>query len=146
MSRTTGCARRSDRSAGLLSVLQRGKVSPGVELSNAAKRVSGSEMKTEVIGSGPQGARAKAQSSPPATFNLLIANQVDQEFHYLKSPKKLSRQWGVPHPHPFGSGPVDRGLLARHSSPGSLARMPSSHACGPGGWDCRSSAVDSAEG
>jgi putative transposase len=23
--------------------------------------------------------------------------QKDQEFHYLKSPEKLSRQWGVPH-------------------------------------------------
>src|SRR6266542_1468830 len=94
--RLPGCTCRSERPAAVLSVLQRGKVSPGMELSNAAKRVSGSEMRTEVIGGGPQGARAKAQSSPPATFNLLITIQVGQEFHYLKSPEKLSGQWGVP--------------------------------------------------
>ncbi len=68
-------------------------------------------MRTEVIGGGPQGARAKAQSSPPATFNLLITIQVGQEFHYLKSPEKLSGQWGVPHPFEHPEILVERGLV-----------------------------------
>ena len=44
---------------------------------------------------GRRGARAKARSSPPCFFNLLMTSQVDQELHHLTSPKKLSRQWGA---------------------------------------------------
>ena len=44
----------------------------------------------------PQGARAKARSSPPATFNSLMEPLGHREFHYLKPPQKLSRQWGAP--------------------------------------------------
>ncbi len=43
-----------------------------------------------------RGARAKARSSPPCSFNLLIMPGFDEQFHHLKSPKKLSRQWGAP--------------------------------------------------
>ena len=39
---------------------------------------------------GRRGARAKARSSPPCFFNLLMTSQVDQELHHLTSPKKLS--------------------------------------------------------
>ena len=45
----------------------------------------------------PQGARAKARSSPPAPFTLLMEALAHREFHYLKPPENLSRQWGVPH-------------------------------------------------
>jgi hypothetical protein len=47
---------------------------------------------------GRRGARAKARSSPPCSFNLLMMPCVDQEFHHLMSPKNLSRQWGALHP------------------------------------------------
>jgi hypothetical protein len=32
---------------------------------------------------GRRGARAKARSSPPCFFNLLMTSQVDQELHHL---------------------------------------------------------------
>ena len=45
---------------------------------------------------GRRGARAKARSSPPCSFNLLMTPHLDQEFHHLTSPQILSRHWGAP--------------------------------------------------
>jgi len=42
-----------------------------------------------------RGARAKAQSSPPCSFNSLIQPRMEPDFHPLKSPLTLSRQWGA---------------------------------------------------
>jgi hypothetical protein len=45
---------------------------------------------------GRRGARAKARSSPPCSFNLRLTPGINQEFHPLTPPIKLSRQWGAP--------------------------------------------------
>ena len=44
-----------------------------------------------------RGARARAHSPPPCSFNSLITPRLNQEFHTLKSPAKVSRHWGAPH-------------------------------------------------
>jgi hypothetical protein len=43
-----------------------------------------------------RGARAKARSSPPCSFNWLITSRINQEFHHLKLTKQLSSKWGAP--------------------------------------------------
>src|SRR5207245_4526784 len=45
----------------------------------------------------PLTARPNRRRERVRIFNSLITAGAERNFHYLKSPEKLSRQWGVPH-------------------------------------------------
>lgn len=51
--------------------------------------ISGPGTEMPVRGGRPQGARAKAQSSPPARFNSLMTSRVDPELPYIRTANKL---------------------------------------------------------
>jgi hypothetical protein len=55
-----------------------------------------------------RGARAGAQSSPPCSFNSLIAAQNPLDFHYLNLSVNLSRQWGAPQIVGLANGRCDQ--------------------------------------
>ena len=91
-----GCCRGAAWTGQLLSLLQRPAHSSGPGLPHPAERPFRPPSMSSPHGPLSAGGRAKAQGSPPAGLVPRTCSRNTKNFHYLKTPRFSSRQWGAP--------------------------------------------------